>query len=377
MALFSRRKKTSSAPPAQGIEPGEQPVEPVPPAAADAAADATATASRADVPASDASPADSAAPAAPEAAPEVSISVSAFRGVGSGTPVTPAASAAPADIPEGSIPVRPQVPAEAPPPRETIPGLRDNVLLVDALRALSSPATGPELLNVARQLLQGHVFLRVQGDARALLAQGAPLPMSVAGVGDKRFVLAYSGGAALQDGVRADGATDTSAMGQPVLAVLRHVLSSEFDGIILDNSSAPARAVLPRAILQRAIDDADENLRIKTLLSAERTDATASEVAMALTQAPLWIAVKRTGEGGAVGVAENRTVAGERWLEVFSHPLESVVLARGDATAPITAVQLATALARDTGLSGLLVNPAGPWIRVSRDDLAPLLTLAP
>lgn len=387
MALFSRRKKSDSdaaaassaadavsaepvapdagAPegraPARGVVPGEQPVAENPDAA---------------------QPPASAEPAAP--APDVSISVSAFRGVGA-----PAAPSAPSAAPAASAPQAgaafgmpaqpaPQrtAPAEAPAPRETVPGLRDNVLLVDALAALSSPATGIELMNVARQMLQGHLFLRVQGDARALLAEGKPLPLSVASHGDDRYVLVYSGGAGIQASVQADGDTKTSAMGQPVLPVLRHVLEGEFAGIIIDNNSAPKRAVIPRAVLERAVAEADERFRIKTLLAAPRTDATASEVAMALTEVPVWVAVMRTEEGGPIGVAESRTSDGLRYLEVYSHPLESVALGRGDQAAPITAPQLANALARDENLSGLIVNPGGPWIRLSRADLAPLIALA-
>lgn len=370
MALFSRRKNSPpEETPAQGVEPGEQPIEPTDASSASGGADPTS------------GPGEAAEPS-----PEVTISMSAFRGVGAAVPPVAAGPAAAASTesvggtPSGQgtpTPPRRVWPEEAPPPSESMPGLRDNALLASALAALSPTPTGPELLDVARQLLQGHLFLRVQGDARALLSAGQPLPLSMVAMGDKRYVLAYSGGAALQAAVRADGDTKTSAMGQPVLAVIRHVLSNDFEGIILDNNSAPARAVLPRAILQRALDDTDEQLRIKTLLSAPRTDSTATDVALALTEAPLWIAVKRTGADGAVGVAETRTAEGERFLEVFSHPLEAVALARGDSTAPITAVQLATALSRDARLTGLVVNPAGPWIRLRRDDLAPLLALAP
>lgn len=363
MALFSRRKATPPAgPPPEGIEPGEQPVDP--------AADDAPDGARFDV------AGDAATPGEP--APEVTISLSTFRGVGASAASAPAPVAASAPSPEGATPIPPRraAPAEAPAATSTLPGLRDNVLLVQALAALPDKPGGAELMNVARQLLQGHLFLRVQGDARALLSQGKPLPLSMATVADKRYVLAYSGGAAIQASVRADGDAKTSAMGQPVLAVLRHVLAGEYDGLILDNNSAPARMVLPREILQRAVGEADEKLRIKTLLAEPRTDVTATEVALALLETPLWIAVKRTADGGPLGVAETRTAAGERFLEVFSHPLESIALARGDATAPVTPAQLATALARDETLAGILVDAAGPWIRLTRADLAPLLALA-
>jgi hypothetical protein len=267
-------------------------------------------------------------------------------------------------------------PAEAPPPSETIPGLRDNVLLQSALAALTPAPDAPQLVNVARQLLQGHVFLRVQGDARALLSAGEPLPLAVAERGGKQYVLAYSGGAALQASVKADGDAATSAMGQPVLTVLRHVLGGTAEGLVLDNSSSPARAVLPRPILERAVTEADPELRIKTLLAGARTEATAAELVEALIAAPTWIAVKRADDGSPLGVAESRTAQGERYLEVFSHPLEALVLGRGDHALAVTATQLATALARDEGLTGVSVDPAGPWMRLTRDDLAPLLAHA-
>ena len=67
---------------------------------------------------------------------------------------------------------------------------------------------------------------------------------------------------------------------------------------------------------------------------------------------------------------------GERILDVFSHPLEVVALGRGDQPTPFTAAQLAAALASDAGLSGVVLDPGGPWIRLTRAQLAPVLELA-
>ena len=350
MALFSRRNKsdsttgpdtdpgdTSSERPDTVIEPGEQPVEPGGP--------------------SDAEP-----------APAVSISMSSFRGVGAG----------PADENEPPVAARPSARqpgvAEAPEGRESIPGLRDNALLALALAELTETPQNADLLNVARQLLQGHVFLRVKGDARQLLAEGKDLPLAVATRGEEQLVLAYTGGDALRKSVEADGDSDTSAMGQPIMALLRHVLAGEYGGIVIDPSSAPARAVLPRPLLERMVEQADPELTVKTALSGPRTDATPAAVVDAiLAGVPLWIAVNRTEEGGPVGVAESRSATGERYLEVFSHPLELLALGRGDQPIPLKIEQLAKALAGDDGLSGLLVDPAGPWIRLTRDDLAPVI----
>ena len=352
MALFSRRKKTdsddvSAVRPDGVIEPGEQPVDPA-----------------------EASPAE--APAAP--VPQVNISTSSFRGVGAPADATPVVDSTPPVAARPSA--RQPGPMEAPEGLESIPGLRDNALLALALAEITGPAEPPQLLNVARQLLQGHVFLRVKGDARALLAEGKDLPLAVATRGDEQLVLAYSSGEALTKSVQADGDRDTSAMGQPVMALMQHALSGPYAGVVLDHASGDARAVLPTALLERMVSEADPELRIKTALSEKRTEHTASTIVDAIVAgAPLWIAVSQT-EGGPVGVAESRTASGERFLEVFSHPLELLALGRGDQAVPLKNEQLAKAIVGDEGLTGLLVDPAGPWIRLTRDDLAGVLALA-
>jgi hypothetical protein len=387
MALFSRRPKkpAEQSTPSPESSPAEETT-----AGADPAADAPAVSDAA--PAGAAEPqregvegADASAPAADsnaDAAAGVSISVSSFGGLGVSPAPTPAAS--PEGGPQGDEPMptgpRPRVGTRewmrtAPEPTETVPGLRDNVLLRAALGRVGDAPQSQALLDVARQLLQGHVFLRVKGDARTLLAEGKGLPLAVANAGERTFALVFSSGAALQASLKADGDTDTSAMGQPVLTVLRHVLGSSYDGIIIDPASAPSRAVLPKELLQRAVDQADPQLTVKTLLSAERTPDIGAKVAEALTRVPLWVAVG-TAANGAPGLAEGRDGSGARFLEIYSHPLEVAVMGRGDNAAPITAAQLSRALTSDEGITGVVVDPAGPWIRLTRDDLGPVLDLA-
>ncbi len=348
MALFSRRSKKTSEPAHDGV-------------AAEPAPDATA----------DAELASGATPAVDEntdAAASVPITMSSFQGLGAQRapqPPTPPPA-------EPALQRRRSAPELPPPPSESVPGLRDNVLVRQALTELADGAPTQELLNVARQMLQGHLYLRVKGDAGALLSEGKQLPLAMVTVGDRRFALAYSNGRALGASVRADGDTDTSAMGQPVLSILRHVLAGGFDGLILDHSSAPSRAVLPTELLQKIVDRADDQLTIKTLLAGERTPATGAAIVAALADVPVWVAVSQA-EGGRLGIAEQRSADGARHLQVFSHPLEVAIMGRGDQAAPLTAAQIAAALNSDQGLSGIVVDPAGPWIRLSREDLAPLL----
>jgi hypothetical protein len=349
MALFSRRPKNSDDDPAAS-------------ASAAAAQDADAAAGT-DAPESPA-----------ESVPHVNISVSTF---GRSAPETPAPSAdatgGKGPAPALSRPAHLASPAaEASTRLETVPGLRDNVLLRDALAALPTQAQPTEMINVARQLLQGHVYIRVQGDARELLSQGKSLPTSMVTFKDEKYMLVYSGGAALQNAIKADGDAGTSALAQPVLGLLQQVVAGSMGGVAVDHASRPGSALLPKQLIEKALADLDPALRIKTLLAAPRTPETAGEVAEALTAAPLWIAARRSDEG-QVGIAELRTPDGTRLLEVFSHPLELLALGRGDQPVKVDAAQLAKALRSDTGLNGVVVDPAGPWIRLTRDQLHPLL----
>jgi len=219
------------------------------------------------------------------------------------------------------------------------------------------------------------VFLRVEGDARALIAEGKNLPLQVATQGEAQWALVYTGGEALRASVVADGATGTSALAQPVIAVIQHVLQGPFAGLVLDHFSGPARLMLPRDLLERAVKDTRPDLAIKTLLAAPRTEATAGEIVTAIAEGPVWVAASRPPEGQAPGIAEARSADGTRFLELFTHPLEVFALRPGDQPVPVKTAQLAAALRSDEGISGVILDPAGPWIQLSRDDLAPIFAV--
>ncbi|NYF15703.1 hypothetical protein HDC37_000515 [Microbacterium sp. AK009] len=363
MALFGRRKKTDDhsddAKPQTGTPDPEAPETDVD------VAEAPGLAPREGEDSGPGGDAASGADSAEEPVPHVNISVSTY-----GAPRT--APSAPAAQPSASTPApRTLGPAEAPAPSQTVPGLPDNGLVIQALRKLPDKPESLDLIHVARQLLQGQLFLRIKGDARQLLSEGAQLPLAVATVGEKQYVLAFSGGAALQASVAADGDQQTSAVAQPAATVLRHVVTGTYAGIIIDPSSAPARAVIPRELIERMLDQADPNALVKHLLAGPRTAATGAEIVAAMPGARLWVAVNETPDG-KVGVAEARA-NGERLLQVFTHPLEVAAIGRGDKAAPITADRLGAALAADTALAGILVDAAGPWIRLGREDLGPIL----
>lgn len=345
MALFSRRPAEKPAETPEGAPDETTPVDDA------AVSDAGAVAS----------PTPDAGHDEPDFDAVVGISMSSFQGLGAPAPAAATAAEEPGDD------------ADAPPR----PGLQDNGPLLTALAQLPERPEPAELLQVARQLLQGHLFLRVKGDAKRMLAEGENIPLAITTIGDKQYVLAYSGVAALRASLAADGATDTSAMAQPAQAVLRFLLSGTYAGLIVDPASAPARALLSRELIAQMMEQADPEFSIKKLLAARRTEATPDEVVAAIPSSRLWIAVNKPEGSDQVGVAEARTADGDRLIEVFTHPIEIAALGRGDRPAPVTGAQLGAALRADPELAGILIDPAGPWIRLDRDHLAPLMVEAP
>lgn len=362
MALFSRRKKTEDAP-AEAPAPAEPQSE-----AAESGADA--------------------ASAAAEAAPAVNISVQAFRGVGAeagpavslpdvaGTPEAPIAAPA---APQPAQPEPRRLPLAAPlPPEqtETVAGMKDNVLLREALQEIQDGATNPQLLGVLRQALQGHLYIRVHGDAREQISAGQPLTVAVVRDGERSFMLAFSSAAAVRESVQQEAeSAATSAVAQPVTSVMQQVVSGGFTGLILDNASAPHRVVFPSELLQRALEQGDPEMTVKTILAAPRAADTAAKVGQALASKRMWVAVNEGAEGAPVGIAEAQTADGKRFLQLFSHPLEVIALGREDRPLPFEPEQLAKVLHSHAEMAGVIVDPAGPTLVVERDALEPVLSL--
>ena len=75
-------------------------------------------------------------------------------------------------------------------------------------------------------------------------------------------------------------------------------------------------------------------------------------------------------------MAEARLADGTRLLQVFSHPLEVVALGRPEKAMPITMDRIAKMLREHPQLGGLLIDPAGPLMTLTREELAPVIALA-
>ncbi|WAA67103.1 SseB family protein [Microbacterium oxydans] len=379
MALFSRRKKSGD--------------DAVAPTAVTVETDAVEN----DAAETDAVASDQSAPVEDQAAaPAIGISVQAFRGVGAEagpevalpasdpTPEAPVAAPRPA---QPSPAVQPEVPpvrrlplASPLPPEqtETVAGMKDNVLLREALTEIETGATNDQLLGVMRQALQGHLYIRVNGDARAQISEGRPLSVAVVrDAEDRQFMLAFSSARAVRDSVQLEAdPSATSAVAQPVTSVLQQVVSGDFAGLIVDNASAPHRVVFPTELLQKTLDQADAEMTVKSLLAAPREQDSAAKVGEALATKRMWVAVNDGSDSGQVGIAEAQTTDGRRFLQLFSHPLEVIALGRGDRPLPFEPAQLAKVLTSHSEMAGVIVDSAGPTLVVERDALAPVLVLA-
>ncbi|KAA0959766.1 SseB family protein [Microbacterium sp. ANT_H45B] len=382
MALFSRRKKSADDVVADQSEtqPDTEGAEVAPDADAASVTDAAS--------------APDAAPEQAEVAPTIGISVQAFRGVGAqagpevalpdpdATAAAPSATAgtaapsAPAAAPE---PVRrlPLAPALPPEQTETVAGMKDNVLLRESLKEIEQGATNEQLLGVLRQALQGHLYIRVNGDARAQISEGKPLAVAVVRDGERQFMLGFSSAAAVRDSVQLEkDPAATSAVAQPVTSVLQQVVSGDFAGLIVDNASTPHRVVFPTELLQKALEQADVDMTVKSLIAAPRQQDSEAKVGEALAKTRMWVAVNEGGTGGQVGIAEAQTPDGRRFLQLFSHPLEVLALGRGDRPLPFEPSQLASLLSNHLDMAGVIIDPAGPSIVVERDALTSVLIMS-
>ncbi|MEW2461836.1 SseB family protein [Microbacterium sp. NPDC047426] len=417
MALFSRRKKSGDdavASPEVESTPVESPETTAPETTAPEGTAPEGTASEASAPEGTASatgaPVTEVTDPAPEAAatPTVGISVQAFRGVGAEagpevappaaepdpsapTVTSPATATAPASAPSATAPAArptgqpatpqerklPLAPALPPEQTESVPGMKDNVLLREALAQIEAGASNEQLLGVLRQALQSHLFIRVNGDAREQISEGKPLAVAVVRDGDRQFMLAFSSAAAVRDSVQLEGdPSATSAVAQPSTSVMQHVVAGEFAGLIIDNASAPHRVVFPTELLEKTLEQADTEMTVKSLIAGPRAQDTPAKVGEALATTRMWVAVNDGSGTGQVGIAEAQTADGRRFLQLFSHPLEVIALGRGDRPLPFEPEQLAKVLTSHAEMAGVIVDSAGPSIVVERDALAPVLVRA-
>lgn len=303
-------------------------------------------------------------PEASEAVPHVSISV------------TSVASAARTPEAPVSVPAAPAPPVAAPAPAAE-PGA--NVDLAQALTALAEGADERAMLHVLRQSIQGKLLLSTSLDGVTPEDQAAGrVPLGVHRDPEGAvYLLAFTSRSELEKTRTVEGPV-TGVLVDSIWA-LRQAAGEGYAGIVLNPADGTASAVVPKTLIARLFGDGRNNDVAKEALAQPRDADALEQLVAALAAHGGFVAgraeVDEEGNRKSIGIAETR-LGERRMLEVFTSPIEIAALGRGDDAYPVTAAELAAALRSDEGITGIIVNPAAPWLDVDRAQLGPLLAVS-
>jgi len=295
---------------------------------------------------------------APETVPQVSISVTTVN--------------AAARTPEAPVSVPAAAPAPAPAPVEP----DSNVDLAQALTALAEGGDERAMMHVLRQSIQGKLLLSTSLDGVSEEDKAAGrVPLGVHRDPDGAvYLLAFTSPRELEKTRTAEG--PVSGVAVDAVWALRQATGDGYAGIVLNPADGKASAVVPKTLIVRLFGDGRNNDAAKQALAQPREADALQRLVAALAAHGGFVAgraeVDEDGNRKTVGIAETR-LGERRLLEVFTSPIEIAALGRGDDAYPVTAAELAAALRSDEGITGIIVNPAAPWLDVDRAQLAPLL----
>lgn len=255
--------------------------------------------------------------------------------------------------------------------------MADNYLLREALGQLASGTSREKLIGVTRQLLQGDLMLVAQGDYLDQFVHASNPPYGSIQTEGRRLLAAYSTEETFSAArAREVDSRNVYSVTQPAGIVLAHVLAKGFDGIVIDNASAPLTVTIPADVIRSMLAEADPNFTIKTLLAAPRDATTVASVVEALLTTTTWAAGRKLPEGGvaiAQGQIPDKTGS---YLLLFSHPWEVSLLGTEDRPLVFAPNDLAQNLAEDPEIAGVLIDPAGPSIVIERAALRRVAELA-
>ncbi|WP_168223411.1 SseB family protein [Plantibacter sp. M259] len=295
---------------------------------------------------------------ATETVPQVSISVTTVN--------------AAARTPEAPVSVPAASPAPAPAPVEP----DSNVDLAQALTALAEGGDERAMMHVLRQSIQGKLLLSTSLDGVSEEDKAAGrIPLGVHRDPEGAvYLLAFTSSRELEKTRTADGPVTGVAV--DAVWALRQATGDGYAGIVLNPADGKASAVVPKTLIVRLFGDGRNNDLAKQALAQPREPDALQRLVAALAAHGGFVAgraeVDEDGNRKTVGIAETR-LGERRLLEVFTSPIEIAALGRGDDAYPVTAAELAAALRSDEGITGIIVNPAAPWLDVNRAQLAPLL----
>ncbi len=258
----------------------------------------------------------------------------------------------------------------------------DNAPLRDAVAAFAAAPQQDTYLDVVRTCLQGTLLLDSTGSDRPVQLEGGGYGYAPGAV------LQFAGGTG-PDGTRAlfaftsqeqvvrmhaDAPSDVQSFVQQATAVLELVASDESYGWLYIDPAGPTCA-----IARRDVDFAlrgDRNDAVKAALTLADESERRAAVLDALKQdGPLLLAIDAgsvpeggVADGGPVRIRTSQGPSGETVLLAFTSGPEVSARNVDDAFATRPANEVVRN-ALDPAYAGLVINPSGPWIALSRDEL--------
>lgn len=255
--------------------------------------------------------------------------------------------------------------------------MADNFVLRAALTEVTATPTRAQLVAVCRQLLQGDLILTANGDFLDQFIRRDNPHIGLVVEGGRKLLAAFSTQETF-DQLRASQGNphETYSVTKKAAEVLDQVISGGFDGLVVDQASAPHRVSIPTQVIQSLLAEAEPNFTIKTLLAAPRDAETIASLVEALTTTNTW-AGGHESDAGQIALAQIENPDGSgNYLLLFSHPWEVTVLGNSDRPLVMAPKDLARTLAAQPEIAGVIIDPAGPSIAVSRKALERVVALA-
>ncbi|WP_309614986.1 SseB family protein [Salinibacterium sp.] len=248
--------------------------------------------------------------------------------------------------------------------------LVDNVALRRAIAAFSESSEHPAYLEVVRNIMHGDLLFDTTGSALTMtedgssIAQGSTLAFREGtGPDGERALFAFT----RQEEVlrmHEDAPAAVQTLSQPAVSTLDFAAERGYGWLYLDPAGPTCGVKI--ADVQFALRSV-RNDAVKAALDTVGPTWMKNAVIDALSLGgQLLYAVNETAEGVQVRTFANP--AGQNVALAFTSAVEVVVHSATDAWAAIDISRIVSD-ALGENISGLVINPAGPWIELGRDDL--------
>ncbi len=248
--------------------------------------------------------------------------------------------------------------------------LVDNAPLRYAIAQFAETSEQSAYLEVVRNILHGALLLDTTGSEIAMTEDGASIAAGSTfafregtGPDGERALFAFTRQAEVAK-MHEDEPAAVQTLAQPAAATLAFALEHGYTWLYLDPAGPTCGVKL--ADIQFALKT-ERNDAVKTALDTDGPTWKKNAVIDALALGgKLLYAVNQTPEGVQVRTSTNPE--GQSVALAFTSAAEVVVRSTADSWAAIDVSRIVSD-ALGEHFSGLVINPAGPWVELGRDDL--------